>query len=186
MKKLPPALIPVNQRDLAAYLNISRTLMSMTNTGRHGSRKLGNDAYSKLTTLIQQHLQLQSEAETPSLLKSTTKETAACALLAKTWSSNEAYAQSYSEALQKKLEQMRIQYKQDVQWLKTVDRLLEQLPHNNKEGKDRPWFKNQQVVTMARLKKNGPEAQAHLQLKMELEKAKAAVYKKMKNILVKK
>jgi hypothetical protein len=51
--------LPVSLRDLAAYLGISGTLLSMTETGRHGVRRLSSRSSKKMSELMLAHQQVQ-------------------------------------------------------------------------------------------------------------------------------
>jgi hypothetical protein len=187
MKKRFAPILPVSQRDLATYLSVSGTLMSMSNTGRHGSRKLGNEASLKLAELVKAHIVSQkATTENPSLKKLEDRAAEECKPLGKKWSSQAAFSRAYAQVLGEQLEEMRIKCQQDLLWLKTVDQLLEKMPNSGRDARDRPWFNHQQLITMERLQKTGPIAQAKLELKMELEKMKAVIYKKMEKRWMKK
>lgn len=62
MKKQHIYPIPATQREMAAYIGISGTLMNMAYTGRHGNRRLNDAASARLTDLTLAHVQAQQEA----------------------------------------------------------------------------------------------------------------------------
>ncbi len=66
----PPGPLPVSQQDLATYLGVSVTLLSMTKTGRHGTRQLRPAASLKMTKLLEAHLSSEkTNPYSPSLTK---------------------------------------------------------------------------------------------------------------------
>ena len=174
-KNIDPRGIPVSKRELAAYLGVSATLLSMTDTGRHGNRHLGGKAAEKKAKLWLVHEQGQKSGKTgPSLQKLREANKA----IAKTTMLTEAkYADSHATVLQNKLNEMLQKEQQDINWLKTMDKLLSLLPASEKSANDRIWIAYQQQRALERLEKNGFMAQVKLQIQIATAKAKAGVYK---------
>jgi hypothetical protein len=188
MKKRKRArFFPVNQRDLAAYLGISGTLLSMTETGRHGERQLGSASSKKMTELMLAHLQSQ-KANTPSasLKKMQARLADDCTGLAKRMLQDADRADAHAAILKRGLDEMAGKEQQDIYWLQTVDQLLAALPNTRESAKDRKWLEIQQSIVLRRLEKNGRLAQVKLETQIEMEKARARVYRDLQKKLLKK
>lgn len=178
MKQQKPWPLPVSQRALAAYLGISSTLLSMTNTGRHGPRQLGNAQSKKMADLLLAHLQSQrTNAPSVSIKKMQKRSTEDCARLAKEMLVNANYAATHLSRLELQLDEIARNQQQDTEWLHTVDYLLTRLSNSRESANDRIWLQNQQVIVLKRLQKNGSQAQVKLETQIEMEKARARIYR---------
>jgi hypothetical protein len=187
MKKQKPGTLPVSQRALAAYLGISATLMSMTNTGRHGARALGDAKSKKWEHLLMAHLQSQKTAAPgPSIKKMQKGSADACARLAELMLGNANNAAAHLPVLGHQLDEMARNQQQDTEWMNTVDHLLAKLPNSRESANDRIWLKNQQEIVLKRLQKNGLQAQVKLEVQLEMEKARARIYRDALKKLLKK
>ena len=74
----------------------------------------------------------------------------------------------------------------DMYWLNTVDQLLATLPKIKGLANDRIWLENQQAIVLERLQKNGRLKQVKLETQIEMEKARARVYRDVLKKLLKK
>ena len=186
-KQKPNRVFPVNQRDLAAYLGISATLLSMTETGRHGQRQLSSASSSKMTELLLAHQQSQkSNAHTASLKKMQDRSANDCARFAKVVSLDANHAKAHAVILRNRLDKMARNEVQNMHWMNTVDLLLATLPKTRESAKDRIWLENQQKIVLKRLEKNGRLAQVKLEGQIEIEKARARIYMDVLKKLLKK
>jgi len=173
-----PRQFPVSQRELAVYYGISPTLLSMTETGRHGPRNLSSGSLKKKREIFLAHEQTKnSNAYTTSLKKIQDRIAIKCEQLAKKMSGDANYADSTATVLKRRLDEMVRNEQQDSHWMKTLDLLLARLPKTKESANDRIWLENQQVVTEERLQKNGRLAQVKLETQIELEKARARIYR---------
>lgn len=187
MKKLKPArFLPVSQRDLAAYLGISATLLNMTRTGRHGARQLSSSSSYKMKELMLAHQQsLQANAQGASLKKMQDRSANDCTRLAKRILQDANHADAHALILKGRLDEMAGKEQKDIYWLHTVDQLLAGLPKTRESAKDRIWLEYQQVIVLERLQKNGRLAQIKLETQIEMEKARGRVYRDMQKKLLK-
>jgi hypothetical protein len=177
MKKLQPGILPVSQRSLAAYLGVSPSLLNMTNTGRHGARKLGTVQSEKSTELLAAHLQSQKPHKPgPSIKKM--QETVAddCGRLATKMLRDEKYAADHIPVLEEQLDEMCRNHQRDKEWLNTVEYLLAKLPNSGDSANDRRWLQNQERIVLKRLEKNGRPVQVKLEVQIEMEKARVRIY----------
>jgi hypothetical protein len=188
MKKLKPVrFFPVSQRDLAAYLGISATLLNMTKTGRHGSRQLRSASSNKMTELMLAHQQsLKTNAQSESLKKMQARSANDCSRLAKGILQVADHADAHAAILKHRLDELAVKEQQDKYWLHTVDKMLATLPKTRESAKDRIWLENQQVIVLERLRRNGRLAQVKLETEIEMEKARARVYRDVQKKLLKK
>jgi hypothetical protein len=187
MKKHKPArFFPVSQRDLAAYLGISATLLNMTNTGRHGDRQLSSASSIKMADLVlAQHQSLKANTPSASLKKMQARSANECTRLAKQMLQDANYADLHTVILKQQLDEMAGKEQKDKYWLHTVDQLLARLSKTRESARDRRWLENQQVIVMERLQKNGRLAQVKLETQIEMEKARARVYRDVQKKLLK-
>ncbi len=178
MKKQKTRLFPISQRDLAAYLRISVTLLNMTNTGRHGARQLTAAPSLKMTALQLAHVQAQ-KLHTPGPTNSKMQKQAAtsCRSLAKVMEIDARRASHRVAFLQNKLNEMRRAQQQDMEWMYTLDLLVDRLPGSEDPAGDKTWLDYQKVMVLERLEKNGFPAQVKLEAQIEMEEAKAWIYK---------
>ena len=180
-------LFPISQRDLAAYLGISPTLLNMTKTGRHGNRELRSTPSNKMTALMQAHLQSQKvNAPGPSLKKIQDSSAIDCSKLATRMLGEANHADAHLEILKRRLDEMVRKEQADTHWLNTVEQLLSTLPKTRESDRDRTWLEYRQVIVLKRLKKNGRLAQVKLETQIETKKANARVYREMQKKLLKK
>jgi hypothetical protein len=178
MKKHKPGPLPISQRAIAAYLGISATLLSMTNTGRHGARALGDAKSKKWEHLLMAHLQSQKTAAPgPSIKKMQKGSADACTMLAKEMLGKANHAAAHVPLLELQLNEMARNQQQDTEWMNTVDHLLAKLPHSRESANDRIWLRNQQEIALERVKKNSLPEQVKLEVLLEMEKARARIYK---------
>lgn len=171
----PPkhGILPVSRKDLAEYLGISPTLMTLASSN-DPSRNLRSQASLRLSSLELSHLQLSKKSRdyqppVPAHKKKAL-ETAARKL--------EADAASFtSKAVQLrfKLEKMQEEYESARQWMYTVEQLLEKLPANKESKFDKAWLNNQQGVSTEKMDKNGLQAQLKVEMEIQLLEAKATI-----------
>ena len=188
MKKHKPArFFPVSQRDLAAYLGISATLLNMTNTGRHGDRQLRSASSIKMAELMLAHQQsLKTNAQSASLKKMQDRSANDWTRLAKGMLLDADHADTHAVILKHRLDEMTGKEQKDIYWLHTVDQLLATLPKTRESANDRIWLEIQQGIVLKRLQKNGRLAQVKLETQIEMEKARARVYRDVQKKLLKK
>jgi hypothetical protein len=187
MKKRKQGSLPIGLRALAAYLGISPTLLSMTNTGRHGARQLGDAQTRKWEDLVQAHLEAQKTHDPgPSLKKMQKRSADDCARLAKVLTGNANHAAAHVSLLEFQLGEMARNQQQDREWVNTVDHLLAKLPNSKESANDRIWLQYQQELVLKRLQKNGLPTKVKLEAQIEMEKAKARIYRHALKKLVKK
>ena len=188
MKKHKPArFFPVSQRDLAAYLGISATLLNMTKTGRHGARRLRSASSIKMEELMLAHQQsLKAKAQSASLKKMQDRSANDCNRLAKEMLRDANHADAHALILKDRLDEMAGKEREDMYWLHTVDQLLSKLPKTRESANDRIWLENQQAIVLERLQRNGRLAQVKLETQIEMEKASARVYRDLQKKLLKK
>jgi hypothetical protein len=186
MKLRNPRLLPVSQRDLADYLEISGTLMSMAQTGRHGGRQLSPAASNKMTELLMAHEEAQRlHPKSNSTRKIKDQQADEFRLHGERLLQNAIHAEAYAVVLKQRLDKMAGKHQDDLRWLNTVELLLGRLPKASKPTKLSRWLQNQHLVVLERLGKNGPLAQIKFETKIELEKAKRQVYQDMRKKLLK-
>ena len=186
-KHKPDEVFPVSQRELAAYLGISATLLSMTKTGRHGDRGLTTGPSKKMEDLVVAHQQSQ-QFKAQTVIKKRMEDSSArdCARLAKLMLQDADHADAHVTILKRRLDEMTGNEQQDLHWMNTVDLLLANLPKNKESARDRVWLENQQEMVLSRLQKNGRPAQVKLEAQLEMEKARARIYRDMEKKLRKK
>jgi hypothetical protein len=186
MKKQQIYPIPASQRELAAYIGISGTLMNMAYTGRHGNRRLNNAASARLTDLTQAHVQAQQPgAPDPTLEKLQERAADSCARTVIKMRGEIRYAEAHVVVLEEQLKEIKEKEQQGRQWLRTVDLFLTKLSKTKGSANDLVWFKFQQQKVLKTIEKNGLTEQIKLELKIETEKAKVIIYKKMIKKLLK-
>jgi hypothetical protein len=177
MRKRDENFVPVSQRDLAAYLRVSPTLLSMATTLRHGSRELAGEVTGKLARLTEKFMEAEHvTGNSPSLKKMERRQAADAEKMLAVLTSQSAYCEARIAVLRRQLHDMESHQQQDEHWLRTVDTLLADLPNNKSSADERIWLQNQQVITMERLQKNGIVAQGKLEMKIGLEKARLKGY----------
>lgn len=170
--------LPVSQKDLAKYLGVSTTLLSMTHTGKHGSRQLGSSSLIKKAELVFAYQQFgKTAAKIISIRKTETRFSKDPAKREERILLDAQYAHSLSCILQERLDEMIKKEKEDLNWLNTVDQLLATLPKTQKTKGDRLWLGLQQDVILKRLEKNNRLVQARLEIRIGTEKIKARVLK---------
>ncbi len=175
-KRLSP--LPVSQQDLAIYLGVSVTLLSMTKTGRHGTRQLKPAASLKMTKLLNAHLSPgKANLHSPSLTKMKEESRDQYSQLAKSMLDEAADLDSQAKRLKGQLDKMMKTVAEAEHWMSTVDQLLASLPGGKESVKDRQWLECQKVITLERLDKNGIPAQLNLETQIETKKAKARFYR---------
>ena len=186
MRRQKSRPLPVSQRDLAAYLGISETLFSMTQTGRHGARKLSSALSTKLEELLVANQQSKlANVPVISFRKMRDRSPHDCARLANQLSRYIKNADARLAVLDRQLDKMKGKEQEDKYWLNTVDQLLAKLPKNKESAGKRIWLENQQVTVLERLKKNDLLAQAKLEIQIETEKVRARVYRNIQKMLLK-
>jgi len=138
MKKPNKRLFPVSQRDLAAYLGVSATMLNLSHTGRHGGRNLRSGASKKYAELMLAHQQTPKTAiPNTSLRKEHTGSGEESAKLSRKILIESKYAHAKSKVLKHKLEEMKAKEQEDLRWLKTVERLLSEINGNKIKSNDR-------------------------------------------------
>lgn len=187
MKKKKTRLFPISQRDLAAYLRISVTLLNMTNTGRHGERQLAAAPSLKMTALQLAHVQAQ-KLHTPGATCTKMQKQAAASSrsLAKVMKIDANRAAHRVPVLRDKLDEMRRAQQQDMEWMHTLDLLFARLASSEDPVGDKTWLNYHRVTVLERLQKNGLTAQVKLEVQVELEEARARIYKAAQEKLEKK
>jgi hypothetical protein len=179
-------LLPVSQRDLADYLTVSPTLLSMTHSGRHGTRGLGSAPSTKLAYLTLAYHASKKSGEAGISLKGYHKHCLKrCTKLIEQLDMDARHALAYVKILRRRLSNMVQNEKEYTQWLNTIDEMLSKLPKDKASTHDRLWIGGQQVVTIKKLQRLGVDVQAKLEMKIEMEMARARVYRKMRRKLVK-
>jgi hypothetical protein len=179
-------LLPVSQRDLANYLSVSPTLLSMTHSGRHGTRGLGSAPSTKLAYLtLAYHASKKSGKAGKSLRQYDQSSLKRCTKLIEQLDADATHALAYVKILRRRLRDMVQNEKEYTQWLNTIDEMLSKLPKDKASTHDRLWIGVQQVVTLKKLQKIGLDVQAKLEIKIEMEMARARVYRKMRRRLLK-
>ncbi|HEV7782350.1 MAG TPA: hypothetical protein VGO58_13845 [Chitinophagaceae bacterium] len=188
MKKLKRVrFFPISQHDLAAYLGISSTLLSMTQTGRHGARQLNSAATKKRRALVAAYQGAQKlNTHGASLRKMQEYLADDYNLLAESMMRDADYADAHARILKRRLDVMANSEQQDQQWLNTLDLLLATLPNTSESVRDRKWLEVQQAFASERLHKNGRLRQVKLEVQIEMEKARARVYRDVRKKLLKK
>jgi len=176
MKKQPGSL-PISQAALAAYIGVSGSLLSMANTGRHGTRRLGVAQSKKMTDLELAHLQSQKSGAPGSSFKKIQQAAADGARLVKKMLTDANHAAAHVTVLERRLAEMKRKQQQDMEWMNTVDLLLTSLPKSRESANDRIWLQNQQVIFLKRVQKNGLPEQVKLEVQIETEKTKARIYR---------
>ncbi|RYY71658.1 MAG: hypothetical protein EOO13_02330 [Chitinophagaceae bacterium] len=170
--------LPVGQRELAAYLNISPSLFNMTQSGKHGDRQLSWELSQKLMDLRLAYDASAKPGKTGTALKkvqeraSREAEQQAVRLLTEA-----KYASSRGRELQYKLEDMIAHHRRALRWLHTVAGFLERLPSTEDTANDRRWFDIQQRKFLQALPKIDELAQLELTVKIEAALAKAKLCK---------
>lgn len=177
-KRRVPNEIPVSQRDLANYLDISASMFHMSKSGKYMSHQLSSTSSLKLANLVLTHQQAQHTTGA-SLQKFQNLSGKDTTRLARTLSLQAEYAHAGAVVLKRRLEEMIAKEQKDTRWLNTIDHLLATLPKNKESANDRTWLESQQGLVLKRLHKNGPLTQLKLLTKIELEKAKADIYRNM-------
>ena len=173
--------IPVSNNQLAAYLQVTPSTMSMTSSGRH-KRKLPSIPSVKLAEL-QRDFELM-KANTGKAGKSLNKinelENSGCKKIQNKLLGEVKYFTSKVPVLERRLEFMRWQYVQNILWLKVIEARLANSPNA-----DRIWLSNQQVKTVEKIKKNGIPEQLKIELDIEMSKARSMVYEKLQSTIEK-
>lgn len=174
MARPPKAgILPVSQKDLAAYLGISPTMMALSQ-GEGSSRNLGSMANLRLANLQNTHLQLQKSKKNygqvfrPYQLKKMHAQ-------AKRMETDADWYEARANLLQKKLNLLREKYETGKQWMNSIEHLLDNLPGNKESRAERIWLNNQQAVTAENLEQTGPVAQLKLKMQVELMNARAGI-----------
>lgn len=186
-KHYPEKVFPLSQRDLAAYLGISVTLLNMTETGRHGERRLCGKPSKKMAELLVAHQQSQKlNTHGISIKRMEISSANDCARLAKVMRLDADHADAHVAILNRRLDEMVSKAKQDMHWIKTVDLLLATLPKTRESAKDSIWLQNQQEIVLERLQKNGWLAQVKLEAQIETKKERARVCRNVLKKLLKK
>lgn len=171
MTNKEPFKLPVPQSELAAYMGISGSQYSMTSTGRHGNRQFSSVASKKLTDLFAVHLQVQASAVTgPAVSAIDERSKQDAAKLAGILLKDAQLCEYRSKTLQKRLEEMILKANNDRHWLNTLDHLLGITDPTDKAAE---WFRYQHMIVTKRVQKNGLVAQAKLEMRIALEKARA-------------
>ena len=168
--------IPVSQNQLAAYLSIQPSALSMANSAKY-KRKLPLGAAQKLAGLQLDFELMEYQPKKPGISSVQIKILADKAAMKEYTNllSEAKYFEAGAGQLAKRLDEMCSLFKQDLRWLHVIDARLAASPTKN----ERKWLDYQQVITAERIEKNGIMAQFKLQLNIELARAKATVYKKM-------
>lgn len=174
MARPPKAgILPVSQKDLAAYLGISPTMMALSQ-GKGSSRNLGSTANLRLANLQNTHLQLKKSKKNygqvfrPYQLKE-------MAAQAKSMETDGDWYQARAGQLQKKLDLVKEKHETAKQWMISIEHLLEKLPGNKGSKAERIWLNNQHAVTTENLELTGPVVQLKLNMEIELMQAKASI-----------
>lgn len=174
MARPPKAgILPVSQKDLAAYLGISPTMMALSQT-KGSSRSLHSTASLRLTRLQNTHLQLlKSKKKYEQVLRPyQLKEMAA---QAKRMETDGDWYEARAGLMQKKLKLLKEKHEAAKQWMTSIEHLLANLPGNKESGGEKIWLNNQQAVTTERLEQTGPLAQLKLNMEIEFMQARAGI-----------
>lgn len=179
-KRRAPKEIPVTQRDLAAYLGISASMLHMAESSKYSSHNLSSASSIKLAELVLAHQQAQ-KAGSPgaSLRKRQEVFNRDAAKAIKTLELVADHSLSRARVLARRLADMTAREQADSQWLNTADRLLAAIAVNKETKGDRTWLELQQLLVIKRLQKNGRLEQAKLHMQIQMEKAKAAITRAM-------
>jgi transcriptional regulator with XRE-family HTH domain len=177
MRKRKKKALPVKQADLAAYAGVSASLISMTETGRHGERHLSAAASKRLTDLLKTHLDIQqSGIQGPTLIKLNEESQERCMTLLKDMLSDARRANYRAGIMSRKLDDLVEEERAYGYWLNTIDHLLTNLPESSTAHNDRVWLEYQQVITLEKLEKVGRDVQLKWEIRIEIEKARARVF----------
>ncbi len=169
---------PVSGRQLAAYLGISSSQVCMSNSDNYMNRQLGPAQSLKITQLMEAHVLCQQKGTSPSVKKMQKQEGKDCACFADKLKGDALHHSLRIPALKRRLDDMKTKLERDTAWLNTLDRLMAKLPPATKpKSAERIWLEHQGVIVLERLNKNGLLAQMKLELQIELETAKANVYR---------
>ena len=187
MKKQHIYPIPATQREMAAYIGISGTLMNMAYTGRHGKRHLNDTASARLTDLTMAHVQAQQPGATtpPALEKLQERAADSCARAIAEMQMEMRYTKAHVVVLEEQLKEIKEKEQQCRQWLRTVDLFLANLSKAKVPANDLVWFKFQQQKVLKTIEKNELAEQIKLELKIETEKSKVIIYRKLIKKLLK-
>ncbi len=174
MARPPKAgILPVSQKDLAAYLGISPTMMALSQ-GKGSSRSLKSTANLRLAKLQNTHLQLlklKKDYE-PVLRPYQRKEMAA---RAKRMETDGDWYEARAGHLQKKLDLLKEKHETAKQWMNSIEHLLENLPGTKESKGEKIWLNNQHAVTAENLERTGPLAQLKLNMEIEWMLARARI-----------
>ena len=183
-KRKNPGGFPVSQREMAAYLKISQSLLSMSGSGK-ATRTMGAAAAKKLALLMQAHHQPGKPAKGPGLNKMEETESGRCKKSAAKLLSEISYLTVRIPVLRRRLDVMKEKYKQDMEWLRTLEKLLANPSKEPLSKRDELWLENQQIDTLKRVGRNGIEAQVKIQLQIELDTARINAYTTARKQLLK-
>lgn len=168
------SIIPVSQNQLAAYLGIKSSTLSMGNSTKY-KRKLPSAASQKLAYLHQDFELMEFQPKKPGRSSVEIKVSANKALK-KEYNRlliEVKYFEARAVELVRRFDEMCSLYRQNLRWLHVLDSRLAASPTKN----ERTWLDYQQVVTIERIVKNGEVAQFKLQLDIEMARAKATTYR---------
>jgi len=166
--------LPVTRRELAVYLGISPSLLSMSESG--SLRSMPSALSVKLTELAASHERSKrgrkpkrSMARVSPLVNKEAKN------LAEKMKLDAEHYSMKALVLKRKLENMIRSYKEDEQWLKTVEERLAVFTAAGALKADHRWFKNQEMVVKERMERSGIIEQVKLEMQVELAKSKAGI-----------
>lgn len=166
--------IPVSQNQLAFYLGIKPSALSMANSSKY-ARQLPTGKSEKLTSLYRDFelMKFEPKVEGPSSVRIKASFEKSFKQEYKKLEKEIAYLEAQAGHLKRKLGEMCKVFTRDMRWLNVIDDRLRLSPTKN----DRTWLSYQQVITIERIQKNGIFAQTRLQLSIDLATSKANVYR---------
>ncbi len=168
---------PLSVRQVADYLNVSPSMVCMSNSGKYMNRELAPALSLKLRALMEAHVLSQQDGASPSVKQLQELEGKDCGCFADNMKVEARYHSGRIHGLQRRLYDMTTKVGRDLAWLNTLDRLIAKLPPvTTPKSPERIWLENQKVLVLERLQNNGPLAQMKLEIQIELENAKAKVY----------
>lgn len=169
----------LSQQDMADYLTITRSLLSMVETG---ARVLPVEALHRLATL-ERFYHSTSEARgslrfTPDaeMQKKDAKSAQALAVRCN-------QCRTVAQRLQKKLEAMQQGFKNILGWQYMMEEMMNNLPASRQGEGDRLWLEIQQRAIPAKLSRYAPAVQAKLQAEIELLHAEADIKERLQKRL---
>ena len=166
---------PVSQRQLAGFLNVSPSLMNMSE-GKSISRNLPGAASRKLADLLQTYNNQRNRKPAKAAVELNPWHNRQAGEFVEQMTTRSEHYQAKAKVLQRKLSGMITSYHEDMGWLNTIDHLLENFSGDKKETEFK-WLENQKVLVTERLLKSDTLVQAKLKLQIEMAIATAGITK---------